>query len=150
MAPGGNQAPHGIEGGVDDAAVLLYHANTADEAAVAFLHATVIPNGEGSSIVGEFRFSRTHALVMTCMRWFITVVLLGVPVFGGFGILRNDQAHFSSGMAILLLLPVALVLLVHPWLRGLTEITDEDTRMVRDFIERAIEFARLGNSDEVT
>lgn len=142
MAPGWIHAPHVVEGRIDEADILLYHASMANDTSIATLHARVVPHGNGSSIIGEFRQGRIDALFMSLVRWFITLLLIGMPAFVTLGILRDDQAAFSPGLVVFLAAFVLAAVLLQPWLRRLDRISVEDTQVVRDFIERAINLAR--------
>jgi hypothetical protein len=141
MAPGWTHVPHVVKGRVDETGIFLYHASMADFS-TAFFHASIVSSAGGSSIVGEFSLSRVDAAVMSFGRWFITLLLFGMPAFVVIGIMRDDQASFSPGLVVFLVVLVLAAILLQPLLLRLARISDDDTKVVRDFIERAIGLAR--------
>ena len=140
ISPNWVHAPHIVQGVIRTDKIQIYHAGSIEDTDVIYLNASIVVNGNGSSIVGEFSRSRSELLVDYLARTGITLFLIGFSGFIAYGVWKDASANFTPAWISGITFPIAVwIVLLFLWRRS-SRITPKDTQVVRDFIERAIKY----------
>ena len=147
MAPNWSHAPHVVSGTIGGDRMKIHYAGNVEDAAEIPLCAEIVPTDAGSAIVGEFRLGTFQLFSLQLMRLFITLILLGLPAFIAYWVWKDESAGFTPSLTAFTVLPVVVWLLLLYPLRRWISISEDDTRVVREFIERAMHVQNIDEAD---
>jgi len=137
-APNWMHAPHIVQGTIRAAEIQIYHTGSIEDTDVIYLNASIVANGMGAAIVGEFSRSKSEIFMDYLAQSLITLFLIGFSAFIAYGVWKDARSNFTPALIIVITLPILISIVLHFLWRRWSSITPKDTQVVRDFIERAI------------
>jgi hypothetical protein len=130
--------PHVVNGRVSISDILLYQGNGMVDQRTPILFASIVPNGDGSAIVGEFRRPMIQIVFAGLFRTFLFMFLLGFPTFVALGVYRDPSANFTPGLVVTILIPILILICIEVLIRRYSKITMEETQVVTSLIDRSL------------
>ena len=147
MAPNWIHAPHVVLGKIETDGIRIYHAGQIEDADKIYLCAEIVPNGAGSAIVGEFKRGNFQLFWLNLARFIVTFFLLGFPAFIACGVWTGGTSFTTPLISVIVLPIVVWFLSLYP-LRRWTMISPNDTRIVREFLERATRTQNIEETEQ--